>query len=41
MNAKVAGRIGHMLEAARYVRSDLGNLDLAGFLADGKTQSRN
>jgi uncharacterized protein with HEPN domain len=41
MNAgvrKVSDRVGHMLEAIENIRSDIGPLDQARFLNDGKTQ---
>lgn len=40
MNAgvrKVSDRVGHMLEVIENIRSDIGPLDQARFLFDGKT----
>lgn len=38
MKGRLADRIEHMQEAARNIRSDIGDLDEGQFLADGKTQ---
>ena len=38
MKGRLADRIEHMLEAARNIRSDIGDLDEDRFLTDGKTQ---
>jgi len=38
VHQKVSGRVQHMLEAANNARSDIGDLDKAQFLTDGKTQ---
>ena len=38
VHQKVSGRVQHILEAANNARSDIGDLDKAQFLTDGKTQ---